>query len=140
MKTLKIAIFIISLIHTLNIHSQNITINPIGIWNKENINTPYFSYLGDLPYSVNLKDGNPAVIHNDPYFLLGNYKFKLFTHISNPRSCNSSVANNCGWPANMTLSKVVPERGGARINTALGFLGSSRGRCDCLTRGTSVLK
>ncbi len=77
-----VTILTIALIYSLNIQSQDITSNPIGVWDIDRSNTPFFSYFGDLPYSVSLKNGNPVVIHDDPYFLLGNYKFKIFTHIS----------------------------------------------------------
>lgn len=64
------------------VFSQTMDKNPIGHWKKEVNNVPYFSYHGNLPYETILKNNKKAVLHNDPYFLLGNYKFKIFTHVS----------------------------------------------------------
>jgi hypothetical protein len=56
----------------------------IGSWNLDKMVLPFYKYEANLPYE------NPKVaIYNmplnlskDPYFLIGNYKIKLFTHVS----------------------------------------------------------
>ncbi len=62
--------------------AQNATNKPLGNWGTDRFDMPYFSYTGVLPYKVALKNGDEATISNDPYFLLGNYRFKMFVHIS----------------------------------------------------------
>lgn len=54
----------------------------LGHWGMDSFDMPYFSYTGDLPYEVYMKNGKKARIADDPYFLLGNYRFKFFAHVS----------------------------------------------------------
>ena len=54
----------------------------LGNWLSDQSNTPYFSYHAELPFQATLPNGKAAVLDDDPYFLLGNYKFKLFTYAS----------------------------------------------------------
>ncbi|MBQ7981123.1 MAG: hypothetical protein IJ305_05885 [Oscillospiraceae bacterium] len=56
--------------------------NNIGIWQHDTAGLPCFEYTGNLPYSAQLSDGTPVKLSVDPWFLLGNYRFTLFTHIS----------------------------------------------------------
>lgn len=54
----------------------------IGAWKYDSKGLPAFEYTGDIPYSAQLSDGTPVKLSEDPWFLLGNYRFTLFTHIS----------------------------------------------------------
>lgn len=54
----------------------------IGNWNLDSKKLPYFEYTGNLPYKATLKNGKPVKLPNDPWFLLGNYRLTLFTHVS----------------------------------------------------------
>lgn len=65
-----------------NIIAQDSKTPVLGSWGLDAHDMPYFSYTGSLPYSAQLKNGKPASISDDPYFLLGNYRFKLFAHVS----------------------------------------------------------
>jgi cellobiose phosphorylase len=82
MKLYKTALIFMTLVNAINVQARENKVSPLGEWEKGLYDTPVFSYHGKLPYTVELENGEPAVIHNDPYFLLGNYKFKMFTHIS----------------------------------------------------------
>lgn len=53
---------------------------PVGRWLTDADTLPAFEYTGPLPFSAKLKTGEPAAIHPDPYFLLGNYRLTLFAH------------------------------------------------------------
>jgi len=57
-------------------------VSPIGFWQTANEDLPAFVYQGILPASATVKTGEAAKIPNDPWFLLGNYRFKLFAHVS----------------------------------------------------------
>ena len=54
----------------------------VGKWNYDSKKLPYFEYQGNLPYKCTLKNGKPVKLPNDPWFLLGNYRLTLFTHVS----------------------------------------------------------
>jgi len=56
--------------------------NPVGMWHTDKSQTPFFSFTGELPFEAKLPNGENAVLDPDPYFLMGNYKFKLFTYTS----------------------------------------------------------
>ena len=56
----------------------------IGSWSINDYGLPEYHYLSKLPY-VNISDSiyeKPINLPEDPYFLIGNYKIKLFTHVS----------------------------------------------------------
>ena len=57
-------------------------IDPLGKWIDSKGNLPRFQYLGELPFAVKLPNGKPAKLPTDPWFLLGNYRMTLFTHVS----------------------------------------------------------
>jgi cellobiose phosphorylase len=79
----RLSIFFIIILTTIQIIvAQNTTDKPLGNWGTDKFDMPYFSYTGTLPYKVNLKNGEKATIADDPYFLLGNYRFKMFVHVS----------------------------------------------------------
>lgn len=77
MRRLKLLYFI--LLVTANTYAQN---NPIGNWNTDEFGLPCFNYSGKLPFAAKLKNGTSVKLPSDPWFLLGNYRLTLFTHIS----------------------------------------------------------
>lgn len=58
------------------------SVSPIGFWQTANEDLPAFVYQGILPASATTKTGEATKIPADPWFLLGNYRFKLFAHVS----------------------------------------------------------
>ena len=56
--------------------------NNIGHWTTDKHNLPMFEYTGTLPYSAKLPNGKKVDLPADPWFLLGNYRLILFTHVS----------------------------------------------------------
>ncbi len=53
-----------------------------GKWSISQMGLPRYQYTGILPVVAVDKDGKDAMLPDDPYFLLGNYKMTLFTHAS----------------------------------------------------------
>lgn len=54
----------------------------IGYWQEDNKGLPSFVFTGALP-SIGLQpDGKAALIPDDPWFLLGNYRLTVFAHAS----------------------------------------------------------
>jgi hypothetical protein len=56
--------------------------SPIGVWEKDAAGLPIFQYLGKYPAPIITPDGNKAPVTDDPYFIMGNYRLTLFTHVS----------------------------------------------------------
>ena len=56
--------------------------NNIGHWSNDKAGFPCFEYTENIPYSAKLDNGTDVKLPEDPWFLLGNYRFTLFTHIS----------------------------------------------------------
>ena len=54
---------------------------PLGHWLEDENGLPAFSYDAALPYHVKLPDGSEPKMRNDPWFLLGNYRITVFTHV-----------------------------------------------------------
>jgi hypothetical protein len=54
----------------------------IGEWSFSSKGLPVYQYKAALPFKAVGKDGNDAQQPEDPYFLIGNYRFALFTHAS----------------------------------------------------------
>lgn len=54
----------------------------VGNWQSSALGLPVFTYTGQLPVRAVDKAGKDAMLPDDPYFLLGNYKMTLFTHAS----------------------------------------------------------
>lgn len=54
----------------------------IGLWKTDPAGLPCFHYMGDVPCVEKLDDGRTVKLPDDPWFLLGNYRLTLFTHIS----------------------------------------------------------
>ncbi len=56
--------------------------NKIGQWISDKDGLPCFAYEGKLPYQQTLSNGTAVKLPEDPWFLLGNYRLTLFTHVS----------------------------------------------------------
>lgn len=56
--------------------------NKIGFWSSDNAGLPCFEYTGEIPFREKLENGNDVKLPDDPWFLSGNYRLTLFTHIS----------------------------------------------------------
>ena len=54
----------------------------IGYWSSDKAGLPCFEYTGNIPYAARLENGTEVKLPDDPWFLLGNYRFTLFTHVS----------------------------------------------------------
>ncbi len=54
----------------------------IGNWSLSTKNLPVYNYVGSLPFTAVDKNGKDANLPEDPYFLLGNYRMTLITHVS----------------------------------------------------------
>lgn len=54
----------------------------IGVWGLDSYDLPDFTYTGELPFEATLPSGKPAKTPNNPFFLMGNYRFQMFTYVS----------------------------------------------------------
>lgn len=54
----------------------------LGFWERDGSGLPCFEYAGKLPYREKLPNGTPVKLPEDPWFLLGNYRVTMFTHVS----------------------------------------------------------
>ncbi len=81
MKTKQVIMFLIFSIIIGKSFSQ-IKENKIGLWSTDEKGLPSFEYTGSLPYSATLENGGKVKLPADPWFLLGNYRLTLFTHVS----------------------------------------------------------
>ncbi len=54
----------------------------LGDWHWSSTGLPIYAYRGSLPVKAVDRAGKDAMLPNDPYFLLGNYKMTLFVHAS----------------------------------------------------------
>ncbi|MBE2213474.1 MAG: hypothetical protein IAE82_06350 [Opitutaceae bacterium] len=54
----------------------------VGHWADDDQGLPKFRYTGTLPVVTTDRDGRPAKLPPDPWFLLGNYRVTLFVHVS----------------------------------------------------------
>lgn len=54
----------------------------LGFWQEDEQGLPSYEYTGALPYAANDREGQPVLLPKDPFFLLGNYRLTLFTHVS----------------------------------------------------------
>ena len=83
MNCLKKIILVPCLIATVFSFSQNRTSeNKIGFWLEDEAGLPCFNYVGNLPFKCKTPSGLDVKIPEDPYFLLGNYRLTLFSHVS----------------------------------------------------------
>ena len=88
MKFLFLAMF--CSIHIL-VKSQN---NQIGNWQIDADKMPCFEYTGNLPFTAVDKAGTKVKLPEDPWFILGNYRMNLFTHVSGEYEL---VCGQRGW-------------------------------------------
>ena len=56
--------------------------NEIGFWKEDASGLPCFEYTGRLPYTAPVDKGQQIKLPDDPWFLLGNYRLTLFSHVS----------------------------------------------------------
>ena len=56
--------------------------NEIGFWEEDAAGLPCFEYTGKLPYIAPVDKGQHIKLPDDPWFLLGNYRLTLFSHVS----------------------------------------------------------
>lgn len=56
--------------------------NRLGDWLTDHSGLPAFAYTGKLPYKETLPNGKKVKLPEDPWFLLGNYRFTVFAHVS----------------------------------------------------------
>jgi len=78
-----------------------------GAWTMTTMGLPVYNYTGKLPVMAVDKDGKDANLPEDPYFLLGNYRLSLLTHVSGTylvltaerawARLNASSQTNYGW-------------------------------------------
>ncbi|MFD1875618.1 hypothetical protein [Hymenobacter bucti] len=61
---------------------QRATAQGVGNWSMTTQGLPVYQYMGQLPARAIDKEGKDAMLPDDPYFLLGNYRLTLFTHAS----------------------------------------------------------
>ena len=54
----------------------------IGFWSTDQTELPVFTYTGVIPFVCELPNGEAARLPDDPWFILGNYRFTLFAHVS----------------------------------------------------------
>ena len=54
----------------------------IGNWQTDAAGLPCFIYTGALPCRGRMPNGDAVKLPEDPWFLLGNYRLTLFTHVS----------------------------------------------------------
>ena len=58
------------------------TAQGLGTWSWSTAGLPVYQYTGQLPVKALDKAGQDAMLPDDPYFLLGNYRLTLFAHTS----------------------------------------------------------
>ncbi|MEE9431096.1 MAG: hypothetical protein V3V16_08655, partial [Melioribacteraceae bacterium] len=54
----------------------------IGKWSSDEVGLPTYNYTGQIPYKVEVPDGELINYPEDPFFLLGNYGITAFVHTS----------------------------------------------------------
>lgn len=54
----------------------------IGQWSFTPEGLPFYQFQGAIPFQAMDAEGNDSRLPEDPYFLLGNYRLSLFTHVS----------------------------------------------------------
>ena len=73
--------------------------NQIGRWLKDSAGLPCFEYTGALPYEAPEDKGQKIKLPEDPWFILGNYRMTLFSHVSGE---NELISGQRSW---MRLNK-----------------------------------
>lgn len=56
--------------------------NKLCYWLTDSCGLPAFEYTGKIPYEEYLSNGQKVKLPDDPWFLLGNYRFTMFAHVS----------------------------------------------------------
>lgn len=54
----------------------------IGEWSDDEAGLPRYTYLGPVPFPLPSSNIPREYLPEDPFFLIGNYRFTLFTHVS----------------------------------------------------------
>lgn len=54
----------------------------VGSWSFTRDELPMYQYTATLPFETKDKEGQDSRLPEDPYFLIGNYRLGLFTHVS----------------------------------------------------------
>lgn len=54
----------------------------LGHWLTDKSGLPAFEYTGQIPFEEYLSNGQKVKLPDDPWFLLGNYRFTMFAHVS----------------------------------------------------------
>lgn len=74
--------FITSAMLTLAVLNSFSISNNLGTWLTDEYALPAYHYTGALPFKATTPKGNPVKLPSDPWFLLGNYRLTMFTHVS----------------------------------------------------------
>lgn len=90
-----------------------------GEWSVSSEGLPVYNFTDALPVDVTDNLGGDACLPEDPYFLIGNYRIGLFTHVSG--ICQFMTAQRA-W-ARVNASSVQPNYG---QNDAWAQIGSGR--------------
>jgi cellobiose phosphorylase len=56
--------------------------NAIGAWSDDAAGLPRYTYTGPVPFPLPSGKITREYLPEDPFFLIGNYRFTLFTHVS----------------------------------------------------------
>src|SRR5215472_9913237 len=54
----------------------------IGVWSDDAAGLPRYTYTGPVPFPLPSDKITREYLPEDPFFLIGNYRFTLFTHVS----------------------------------------------------------
>jgi cellobiose phosphorylase len=54
----------------------------LGHWFEDDHGLPGYQYTGPMRFPDSPREGSTILLHDDPYFMLGNYRLTLFTHAS----------------------------------------------------------
>lgn len=54
----------------------------MGNWKLSSKDLPVYEFTSKIPVKALDKEGKDAMLPDDPYFMLGNYRMTLFTHVS----------------------------------------------------------
>ncbi|MBC7902032.1 MAG: hypothetical protein H7Y27_01355 [Gemmatimonadaceae bacterium] len=123
-----VALFFTTIVHTQISYSQR-----YGEWSFSSQGLPVYNYTGKVPVAVVDKESKDANLPEDPYFLLGNYRMSLITHVSGIYQVltaerawariNAAEQTNYGW----NDASVVLKENGVDKKTDLIGVNSSGG-------------
>ena len=108
--------------------------NTIGFWLTDPAGLPAFEYTGKLPYRGVLSNGERVKLPEDPWFLLGNYRLTLFTHVSGEYELISGQrswarVNFWGYPNKGANSSLVTVDGKEYALTGIASLAADPDKC-----------